>query len=84
MQGAQFISPQYRCFCCPGGLESIIGNRNDRVDLGVDGLNAIEVCLRGELAGGVGRDAETADPSVFSPVNSGPVVGETMNTGPAS
>jgi hypothetical protein len=55
VQWSQLVSSLYRRLCFTGELQPIIGHRNDRIHLGVDGLDAIEVRLhdfhRRDLAG---------------------------------
>jgi hypothetical protein len=42
---ADFISSENRGFCISGGLQRMLGDGNDCIHGGVDGLDAIEVCL---------------------------------------
>ena len=45
MQRAKFISSRYGCLCCLCRCESVVGNRNDRIDLWIRVLDPVEMRL---------------------------------------
>jgi hypothetical protein len=45
VQRAELITRQDRCLRGPRGFERVDYDRDDRVELGIDGFDAVEVCL---------------------------------------